>query len=168
MFHHTVTITRELLLPSAIQAPHAVPTTSRCYQTHQSHKHRSTPQSAYIHIDVYIFTLLNLRNSTSWMLFSSPTTSHYVGSAGSRDVTVICASIKYGPPRSKLSKLGSWTQNCADIDDSSLGSMHVNDPMLGVKNDLGLQWPGYYSSNIANRHIAKLYKYSISLLFLTT
>ncbi len=47
-----------------------------------------------------------------------------------------------------------FIHNCADI----------NDLMLGVKNDLGLQWPGYYSSNIANRHIAELYKYNMSLL----
>ncbi len=33
MFHHTVTLTRELLLPSTIQAPHAVPTASRCHET---------------------------------------------------------------------------------------------------------------------------------------
>ncbi len=59
------------------------------YLYSQTHKHRCTPQSSYIYIDMYMFTLLNLRNSTSWILLSLPTTSHYVDGAGSWDVTIL-------------------------------------------------------------------------------
>ncbi len=128
--------------------------------------HRCTPHSMYTHTYTYInhthigvhlsrrtytyisiFALLNLRNSTSWMLLSPPMTSHYVDSAGSRGVTRCLSNLISGnmcwihPPNTESSSANAvamfLTQQSAlckgteqhvtgeENKERSLGTLHI-------------------------------------------
>ncbi len=90
---------------------------------------------------ICIFILLNLRNSTSWMLLSPSTTSHYVDSVGSRDVTVSptqrVLTSKYAVTKSYLAIVRYTTKDkrCGDVCADVLSISDPPTPPNGLLSD---------------------------------